>query len=259
MVMLDLRRMGQEQAPELSEMYELDGFDRKRAIATWKGRMVNEHISARVFAALIPQMMKAGLAPEWQHDVAQMIQEELSHGAQCAAMVHALGGEAVAEIPALADVPDHPDAPPLEGFLRNLLSISCLSETVAVSLIRAEQEEVGPPEMKEALKTILADEVQHARFGWNVLREISDDIPADMKARLSDYLVAAFRHVREHELAHLPVTTPPTEAATSVGVCDGNDARALFFDTIEQVIIPGLEEHGFLAQAAWDQSLQSTH
>lgn len=255
---LDLRSQAREAALAIGEVEGLSAGDRARAIGTWKARMVNEHISARVFASLIPQMMHAGLDPDWQEAVATMVSDELRHGRQCAAVVHALGGEATAEVPSLPDVPLHQDAGPLESFLRNLISISCLSETVAVSLIRAEQEELETPGIRETLDQILADEVQHARFGWRVLGDLGPGLDDGLRRRLGDYLVCAFRHLREHELAHLPEGPRPTQQAEQVGVCDGGDARALFFDTVEQVIVPGLEEHGIPAGAAWKASFQTS-
>lgn len=254
---LDLRRQAAAAGLQLTEV-QLTDADRARAIGTWRGRMVNEHVSARVFASLVPQMMAASLDPDWQAEALTMAQDELRHGRQCAAVVAALGGEAVAELPALAAVPAHEDAAPLEAFLRNLLSISCLSETVAVALIRAEHEEVAPPEMRATLGAILADEVRHARFGWRVLRELGP-LPADLRERLGEYLVVALHHLREHELSHLPVAHPPTEEAASVGVCDGRDARSLFFETVDAVILPGLEAHGLPARAAWRASHALAH
>jgi hypothetical protein len=247
---LDLRAMAQAN-PIVLTGEPLSAEDCARAVGTWRGRMVNEHISSRVFAGLLNQMMRAGLPAEWQHRVAEMARDELRHGLECARVVEALGGEAVAELPALEPVPEHPDATPLEGVLRNVLSISCLSETVAVALIRAEQQEVGPPELEETLGSILADEVQHARFGWEILRELAPHLDAATKARLGEYLVIALHHLREHELAHLPNTLATSRHAADYGVCDGNDARKLFFDTVEQVIVPGLEEHGLPAGRAW--------
>lgn len=255
MVMLDLRRQAAEQQIVLSGLGSLTYFDRGTAIETWRGRMVNEHISARVFASLVPQMMKAGLNADHISRIATMIADELRHGRQCAAMVHALGGEACAELPELPDVPAHEDATPLEALLRNVLSISCLSETVAVALIRAEQQAVAPPEMHTTLSSILADEVQHARFGWGLFRELGPSLDQATKSRLTDYLVVAFAHLREHELKHLPIDSIPSAAASEVGVCDGRDARTLFFDTVHQVIVPGLEQHGLAAKSAWADSL----
>ena len=229
----------------------LDERERAAAIGTWLGRMVNEHISARVFAALIPQMMAAEVPAARIAEVAAMIGEELRHGVQCAAVVHALGGEAIAPLPPLPAVPDHADAAPLEALLRNVLSIACLSETVAVALIGAERDSAGPPAMQATLTTILADEVGHARFGWRLLDELAPRLTPDLRRRLGDYLVAAFRHLRDHELAHLPPHPAPSLRAEAYGVCDGNEARALFFATIDTVIVPGLEHHGIPAAHAW--------
>jgi hypothetical protein len=255
MAILDLRRQASEAGVTLTQRTPLTEYDRQRAIATWKARMVNEHVSARVFAQLIPQMMRAGIDPSWQESISLMVTDELRHGRQCAGMVHALGGEPVAEIPdALADVPLHEDVEPMEGFLRNILSVSCLGETVAVALIRAEKNEVSTPEMESTLDEILADEVQHARFGWLVLDELVPQLSEETRLRLSDYLIGAFRHLAEHELHYLPIGDVPSEEAAAYGVCDGRDARRLFFDTVEKVIVPRLEEHGFKAEAAWQAS-----
>ncbi len=237
----------------------LDDHARAVAIETWRGRMLNEHISARVFAALIPQMMRAEIDAARQAEVAEMIADELRHARQCAAVVAALGGAPVGEIPALPPVPTHDDVAPLEGFLRNILSVACMSETVAVALISAERMNAGPELLKRVLGEILADEVQHARFGWRLLEELAPQLPAELKQRLGVYLVFAFAHLREHELAHLPATpgSAPSRAAEAVGVCDGHEARRLFFETVYEVIIPGLEDHGIPAAAAWEASLVS--
>ncbi|HUQ06709.1 MAG TPA: ferritin-like domain-containing protein [Kofleriaceae bacterium] len=249
-VRLDLRAEAAAAALPL-EVATLTAVERDAAIGTWRGRMVNEHISARVFAGMIPQMMAAGVPASSIAEVADMIAEELRHGVQCAAVVHALGGDAVAELPPLPAVPLHADAEPLEALLRNVLSIACLSETVAVALIGAERELAGPPAMQSTLTAILADEVGHARFGWRLLETLRPRLTPELRARLGDYLVAAFRHLRDHELAHLPPNPAPSERAESYGVCDGNDARALFFETVHTVIIPGLEQHGLPAERAW--------
>ncbi len=252
-VMLDLRAEAAAAALALDRA-ALNELERGAAIGTWRGRMVNEHISARVFAGMIPQMMAAGVPASCTAEVADMIAEELRHGVLCAAVVHALGGDATAELPPLPAVPLHADAEPLEALLRNVLSIACLSETVAVALIGAERELAGPPVLQSTLATILADEVGHARFGWRLLETLGPRLTPDLRARLGDYLVAAFRHLREHELAHLPPRPAPSALAESYGVCDGDEARVLFFETVRSVIIPGLEAHGIPAERAWAAS-----
>lgn len=241
--LLDLGAAARATAAALGTLPPLDERDRAAAIATWRGRMVNEHASARVFGVLLGQAMAAGLSAARQTQLAEFACEELRHARECAAVVLALGGEAVAPLPALPEVPSHPDAAPLEALLRNVLSVCCLSETVAVALIRAETLEIGPPALRQLLDGILADEVGHARFGWTLLDELAP-LPAPLRQRLGAYLGVALAHLSDHELAHLPAHDGRGEAAARVGVCSGNAARALFADTVATVILPGLRRHG---------------
>lgn len=250
MTLLDLRHEARAVDLRLPVHLDLDAHARAAAIATWRGRMVNEHVSSRVFTALAGQLGRAGLVGEVRR-VEHMVAEERRHGALCAAVVEALGGDALADVPPLPAVPEHPDAGPLEAAVRNVLSISCLSETVAVALIDAERRSVGPPELTALLAEILADEVQHARTGWRLLADLAPRLDTDLRERLGDWLVLAFAHLVDHELAHLPPRPSPSPAAEALGVCDGNAARTLFFATVEQVIVPGLQAHGLDALAAW--------
>jgi len=254
MIRIDLRDEGRADAAQLGVIPELSRADRDAAIATWKGRMVNETISSRVFAGLVPQMLRAGIQPRWIAPIADAVVEELRHGRECAAVVHALGGDPYAEIPTLAELPEHEDAPAVEAVMRNVMSISCLSETVAVALIGAERLRAGPETIRDALGRILADEVRHARTGWELIANLAPEIDDEIRARLNRYLVVAFRHLVAHELAHLPVGAAPSEQAAEVGVCDGDEARIIFFDTVHNVIIPRLEALGFAAQDAWSQA-----
>src|SRR5262245_4131109 len=101
--------------------------------------MVNEHGSARVFEQLAAQMERAGLPADIVKTCAAFAEEERTHGVLCGAVVEALGGEALAPaLPAL-DLPEHEDVDRREAVLRNVLSIACLSESVAVALIGAER------------------------------------------------------------------------------------------------------------------------
>jgi hypothetical protein len=126
-----------------------------------------------------------------------------------------------------------------------------LSETVAVSLIGAERLEMPEGELRDLLTSIYADEVGHARFGWRLVATLVKQLDEQSVARLSDYLAVALAHLEEHELAHLnPHAVPPAEGA-SLGLCNGGDARTLFYATVAEVILPGLEAIGIAAHRAW--------
>lgn len=247
MATLDLRDAARALAPAMPDLPHL----RDAAIATWRGRMRNEHASARVFEGLAQQLADAGV-DDAATEVRGFADEERRHGVLCGAVVEALGGEAVSEVLDGEPFPSHEDAAtPLEAALRNVLSVCCLSETVAVALIGKERVEMPAGELRDLLTTIYADEVGHARFGWRLLARLAGSLDDDAKARLGDYLEVAFEHLVEHELAHLPLASEPPAEGVAYGLCSGRDARGLFFDAVREVIVPGLERHGIPARRAW--------
>lgn len=240
MIALDLREPARAARPTLA----VDPRARGSAIATWRGRMINEWGSSRVFAALAEQMMRAGMPSATVEEITRFAEEERSHGVLCGAVVEALGGEATASLPDCPALPEHADADLEIAVLRNVLSICCLSETIAVSLIAAERLEMPEGALRELLTRIWADEIGHARFGWTLLAEVVPTLSPERRALLAAYVPTALAHLVEHELAHLPPThgTPP--GGKELGLCAGHDARGLFFETVDQVIRPRLSAFG---------------
>ena len=220
------------------------------ARATWLGRMVNEHGSARVFEGLALQMVEARLDRELIESCRTFAREERTHGALGGAVVEALGGRAEAAARPEEPFPMHGNVGPIEGVLRNVVSISCLSETVAVSLIGAERLEMPAGPLRDLLTRIWADEVGHARFGWKLVPNLLPRLTGAEQERLNAYLAVAFAHLERHELAHLAPVRPPAEGA-ALGLCSGIDARALFYATAHEVIVPSLEALGLRASTAW--------
>jgi hypothetical protein len=231
---------------------------RPAAIATWRGRMVNEYGSARVFAGLAEHLAAASrpelraLAPE----VREFAAEERRHGVLCASVVEALGGTAVASALTQSAYPRHEQVPETEAILRNVLSICCLSETVAVALIGAEREEMPDGPLRDLLTTIWADEIGHARFGWRVVPQLIEALDERARARTSRYLAVALEALQDHELAHLPARRFPDEGKT-LGLCNGSDARNLFFATVQTVILPRLASLGLVPAEPRQASLLS--
>lgn len=211
---------------------------RDSAIGTWSQRMINEWSSSRVFAALAAQLDAAGLAGG---DTCRgFADEERRHGELCGAVVERLGGEARFVLPEAPPLPAHADTTLRVAALRNLLSVGCMSETVAVALIAAERLEMADGPLRDLLTRIWADEIGHARFGWTTLeRELPKLIDAEREAFLA-YLPVALEHLVQHELAHLPLASRPPAEGAALGLCSGEKARALFFSTVETVIRPGL-------------------
>jgi len=250
---LDLTTEAQRLRPRIDDLLRAASPSLRRAAqTTWIGRMINEHESSFVFQALAPQLREAGASDERVEACARMADEEREHGVLCGAVALALGAEPRADVPAPAPLPRHADVAPIEAALRNVLSVCCLSETVAVSLIQAERLEMPSGDIRELLTRILADEVGHARFGWTWLDEVAPSLDAAARARLGDYLAVALAHLERHEIAHIRGSTAFPREGVALGLCDGGEARSLFYETVREVIVPRLEARGLPAARAWE-------
>lgn len=252
---LDLRREARRRPLHIAGLEAIRPEDRVRAVDNWRARMASEHASSRVFAALLPQLMRADLARRHQLAVAEMVQQELEHALLCARVLVAMGAEATAAMPRLDPVPEHGDADALEAVLRNVISISCCSETVAVALVGSERAMACAP-LADTLAQILADEVKHARFGWRLLEEVAPRLDADTRRRLDAWLVVAFAHQLDFHAPFLAMA-PAGDEAVAYGAPCGPANWACFVDTMQQVVVPGLQRHGLGAQDAWVEALRA--
>ena len=253
---LDLRSLARAERPAGLELERIDPGLRAAAIATWRARMINEHGSAPVFEGLLAQLealVEAGTLDAATIERARAFaSQERRHGVLCGAVVESLGGAALAPGLPHREFPVHADAANrIEACLRNVLSICCLSETVAVALIAAERHDMPEGSLRSLLTGIWADECGHANFGWRLLPKLLAHADADTRAGLAEYLRLAFAELERHELEHLPASFVPPRGGEVYGLCEGAQARALFYATLERVIIPGLEAQGLPARAAW--------
>lgn len=247
-VTLDLRAQAAQYEPALPPVGD---HNRPAALHTWRGRMVNESGSAAVFEGLAEQF-RALEMPAEARTCLEFAAEERHHGVLCGAVVQALGGEATAAGRVNPDYPLHPEVAPLEALVRNLLHISCLSETIAVALIGAEREEMPEGALRALLTRIWADECGHANFGWRTLPKLLALDPT-LAGRMGPWLQVAFADVERHELEHLPSSdaSPDAEGA-ALGLCSGPHARGILYATLEQVVVPALEAQGMPARQAWE-------
>jgi hypothetical protein len=220
------------------------------ARGTWRARMENEYGSHRVFRALARQLRERGFREPLATECEGFAQEEQRHGAQCGAATEALGGIAIGLLSEAAPIPEHAGAPPRAGALCNIISICCMSETVAVALIGAERIEMPESPLRELLTRIFADEIGHARFGWCLLDELAASLSHEERRAIDAYLPIALGHLEAHELAHLPARGAPP-GGEHFGLCSGISARELLYDTICEVIVPRLDTLGFSGSGAW--------
>ena len=249
-------------APEdMDPTIEVEAYDPVAlgaARKVWRQRMVNEHHSAAVFSAMLPQMMACGAALPFKTTLMRMAMDELRHGALCARVVAALGGEPTVEVSLRTQpLPEHPGCTPLETALRNSMFVGCLAETVAVAFTAEERERTQEPFVKAVITQISADESLHARFGWAFAKEAAPHLDDDARARTDRWLRTAFAYLEREEMREVPDVRPPSEELRDeglrLGVCENPATRELFYETVREAILPGLEALGFAAHAAWKE------
>jgi hypothetical protein len=222
----------------------------------WLRRMVNEHQSAAVFAQLLPQLIEAQATLDVKTSVLRMSMDELRHGGLCGGVVEALGGEAAVELElAPKALPAHPGCTPLERVTRNALFVGCICETVAVALTAEEREHTTEPLVRRVIEQICADESLHARFGWALVREAAPELDAAARERMRLWLRTAFAYFEDAEMDAIPFCPrSPDELVAqgrALGVCENLDTRELVYQSLREVVIPGLEAAGFAAADAW--------
>jgi hypothetical protein len=241
--MFDMRDEVRRTPVALDAATALDGGSRQAAIAEWTERMVDAHVSSRLFAGLLPQMMHAGVEAGFQAAAAEAVVDELRHARLCGAVIDALGGEARAPLPEPCDVPRHDDVTALEGLLRNVVSIVCLDETVTVAQLENRHRFARESTLRRVIAEILDDKIKHSRLGWRMLQTLAPRMDAPTRARLGAYLVTAFTRLFDK---HLPAYSCGSRAF---------DSKAIFVEAVNEVIIPRLEACDFPARAALDAAL----
>ena len=248
---LDLRREVAKSIPlRLPGLGDISASDLAAAREHWRIHMVAEFASARVFSGLVPQLMAAELDFDYVRAATEMALQEIDHGLLSARVFAALGGDPRSELPSLDPVPMHADVPAVEAALRNVISISCSGETLAVAVIGGERERATSHELRAVLTQILSDEVGHARFGWRLLAEVAPSLGEDALRRTSAYLVAVFERDLRGMRGCLGMS-PVSDAALGLGAPDGPAQWACFWATMTSVTIPGLERFGLKAEWAW--------
>ena len=138
-----------------------------------------------------------------------------------------------------------------ERALRNVIYTTCCSELVACSRFVATLDGTTDPFFRAAVTRLLADERLHGQFGFQYLAWAQPRLAenAALRDSLGTYLRLGFA-VLEQELAPAHVH-PIDDAARAVGLECPVEAKELFYATMEEAVVPGLEAVGIAAEAAW--------
>jgi hypothetical protein len=220
----------------------------------WKFRMAAEHRSTVVFAQLATQLFEANATLDAKLVMLRMAQDEVRHTETAGQVLIALGAEPTCDFDAhVRPLARHPDCGPEERAIRNVIYTTCLSEMVAVARLVAEIEDTRDPFLRDAARRLLADEVLHGQFGFFYLEAWRPWLAAHKSAvrGLERYLRHAFVVLEEALAPEIALPARLTEDERALGLPDVERGREIFYATLEEAIVPGLERFGIEAGTAW--------
>lgn len=226
--------------------------DVELAVRFWRARILSEHRSVQVFTQLALQLFEVNAPIDAQAVVLRMAQDELVHTEICGEVLAAMGAAASVETDvSLRPLATHAGIGVLARTVRNVVYATCLSEMIAMGRLADSLDTAQDPAIRSVVRAILADEVMHGQFGFLYLDSLQGVLEArpDLRDDLAHYLVHAFA-VLEAELAP-PARTVPGSGAVALGVLQPARARDVFYGTVAEAIIPGLEARGIAAAQSW--------
>jgi len=224
-----------------------------RARESWATSASVEYNSASTFIEMAASLRALGDPIDVQAVALRMAQDELRHAMICARVARAMGGEPVFAGPNEFHVGPHADCGPEENALRHVIFGCCLSETVNAARLAKRYTETGDAFVREAYRSLLADERLHAQFGFFYLEHRRDWLRErpDLRRALARYLRFAFAAL-EQKMGAVPAdASPPTDEERAIGLPDLTDLSATYQETIANATVPALEGFGIEAEQAW--------
>jgi hypothetical protein len=144
---------------------------REAARVTWSARIIDEYRSVPVFAELLHLLADLEAPFAALCAVQQLLGDELRHTHLCAEVASWLGGHADLDLD-LADIGLPPRGD--HGKARRALDIIgrelVVGEEESIAVLAAYRDATDEPAIRDALATLLRDEVRHAATGRALLR-----------------------------------------------------------------------------------------
>jgi hypothetical protein len=221
------------------------GDEGRRTVgATWLGRMKQEHLAVGAFALLARELAEEGCEPVVLSLVTRASCDEVRHAEICRRFaVELLGPGAVpASFRGLPKVPMHARATRADRVLFHVVEMCCMSETLTGVYFTEMLARTKDVVAREAIESLLEDEIDHGRVGWAYLAQRSRGGPIDgLGEALPAMLERTFQGVLGPSPEAQAADDPRLEALAYLGPRAGAD---VYRRSLREVILPGFEELG---------------
>jgi hypothetical protein len=223
---------------------------RALAAAAWRFRWQVELEAETRFGRLAVRLEALGLAPHLVALARRAADDERRHAGHCARLAASFGQ------PVPAQAPPPPPAVAPDGLAEEdaltyeLTAACCVTESESVAVLTSLLPAARDPALHAALRELAEDEVAHARLGWAHLAVAA---ARGRTAFLGPHLPAMLRGTIDDDLFQPVEAAREDPALLALGVLPHASKRALFVQTLEEVVFPGLAGAGVdvTAGRAW--------
>jgi hypothetical protein len=132
-----------------------------------------------------------------------------------------------------------------------MVHLPAISETLAYALLSACRDRARDPTVKAVYKTIVADEVHHARLGWYYLAWRAPQWTQAERQRVADRCGGLIADTEHRFWRGRDAPASASEAARALGVLESEGQREAVRQVMEDEIVPGLDAIGLGASHAW--------
>lgn len=216
---------------------------REAAARVWAIRERTEHEAVTLFSRLAADLEECR-APRRLVELARAAAaDERVHATHCRAVIDSLA-PGMPPLPPDASVRLGPSgAPAARRALYASVALGCVTESLSTALLLEMRAGATAPRVKEALDTILEDEVRHSRLGWAHLALAAAD--GDV-----GWLAPSVPAMLEAALASESSPEGALEGAEARaflrahGILAPGDVARITAGVVADVIAPGLRAHG---------------
>jgi hypothetical protein len=219
----------------------MDAASRGELASRWAYRAGLEHAAAARFRRLAQRLEAAGFDAELVAIAALAETQERDHVRLCGEIAARFGDGPVLGEPVVHEVA--PTAWELrDRVVYEVVAFCCITETANAAVVTAGADDVDDPAIRRAVRTILADEVQHSRLGW---RFLATHPPTDEQREwLGVYLPAMLRGTLRADLFEPQVVIGDEVTMQKFGTLPLADRREVFVTGMREVLLPGLASFG---------------
>lgn len=168
--------------------------------------------------------------------------QEREHVRLCAEIAERFGrGPELAAQPIVSEIA--PEAwSPRDRVVYEIVAFCCVTETTNAVVVTAGADEIDDTAIRKAVRTILADEVQHSRLGWRFLA--AHPLDDAQRGWLGAYLPVMLAGTVRADLFQPQIIVGDEATMARYGTLSLAGMREAFLAGMREVLLPGLASVG---------------